>query len=118
MSYAPKEESTVYQRAAPARWRTPANLLQVQLTEAIIEMAKAGLGLGVLARWAVEPEVRAGRLRARPLTRQGFKRTWSAATLKDMARVPYVSAFTDLLAEHRPFAPSLAQEARRKRSPS
>jgi len=67
-------------------------------------MAKGGLGLGVLARWAVEPEVRAGRLRARPLTRHGFKRMWSAATLKDMARVPYVRAFTDLLAEHRPFA--------------
>jgi len=83
---------------------TPVSLLQVQLTEAIIEMAKGGLGLGVLARWAVEPEVRAGRLQARPLTRRGFKRTWSAATLKDMARVPYVAAFTDLLAEHRPFA--------------
>ena len=67
-------------------------------------MAKGGLGIGVLARWAVEPEVRAGRLQARPLTRHGFKRVWSAATLKDMARVPYVAAFTDLLAEHRPFA--------------
>jgi LysR family transcriptional regulator for metE and metH len=111
LSYAPKEESTVCQRLLIPAGVSPASLLQVQLTEAIIEMAKAGLGLGVLARWAVEPEVRAGRLQARPLTRQGFKRRWNAATLKELARVPYVSAFTDLLAEHRPFAPSLAQEA-------
>lgn len=111
LSYAPKEESTVYQRLLLPAGVTPANLMQVQLTEAIIEMAKGGLGLGVLASWAVEPEVRAGRLQARPLTRQGFKRMWSAATLKDMARVPHVSAFTDLLAEHPPFAPSLAHEA-------
>ena len=111
LSYASKEESTVYQRLLLPAGVTPANLLQVQLTEAIIEMAKAGLGLGVLARWAVEPEVRAGRLQARPLTRHGFKRTWSAATLKDLAHVPYVSAFTDLLAEHPPFATPLAHEA-------
>ena len=111
LSYASKEESTVYQRLLLPAGVTPANLLQVQLTEAIIEMAKAGLGLGVLALWAVEPEVRAGRLQARPLTRHGFKRTWSAATLKDLAHVPYVSAFTDLLAEHPPFATPLAHEA-------
>jgi LysR family transcriptional regulator, regulator for metE and metH len=104
LSYAPKEESTVCQRVLLPAGITPASLLQVQLTEAIIEMAKGGLGIGVLARWAAEPEVRAGRLQARPLTRHRFKRVWSAATLKDMARVPYVAAFTDLLAEHRPFA--------------
>ncbi len=66
MSYAPKEESTVYQRLLLPAGVTPANLMQVQLTEAIIEMAKGGLGLGVLASWAVEPEVRAGRLRRGP----------------------------------------------------
>jgi LysR family transcriptional regulator for metE and metH len=118
LSYAPKEESTVYQRLLLPAGVTPADLMQVQLTEAIIEMAKGGLGLGVLARWAVEPEVRAGRLQARPLTRRGFKRTWSAATLKDLSRVPYVSAFTDLLAEHPPFATSRARAAEAGHEPA
>ena len=104
LSYAPKEESTVYQRLLIPNGVAPGNLLQVQLTEAIIEMAKAGMGVGVLAWWAVEPEVRAGRLRALTLTKRGFGRRWNAATLKDLARVPYIRAFIDLLAEHPPFA--------------
>jgi hypothetical protein len=47
--------------------------------------------------------VKSGALRALPLTRLGYRRTWSAATLKDMARVPYVKAFIDLVAAHPPF---------------
>jgi LysR family transcriptional regulator for metE and metH len=102
LSYASKEESTVYQRVLIPAGVAPASLLQVQLTEAIIELAKADVGIGVLARWAVEPHVRAGTLKALPLTRRRYKRTWSAATLKDLMRVPYVREFIDLLAEHRP----------------
>ena len=75
----------------------------MHFTEASIELVKAGLGVALLARWAVDPHVKAGTLRALPLTRTGFKRTWSAATLKDMARVPYVKAFIDLVAAHPPF---------------
>ena len=66
-------------------------------------MVKAGLGFSFLARWAVEPHLRAGTLRAIRYTRRGYRRTWSAATLKDMARVPYVREFIDLLADHPPF---------------
>lgn len=117
LSYAPKEESTVYQRLLLPGGHAPAKLLQVQLTEAIIEMAKAGLGLGVLARWAVEPEIRSGALRAVPLTRHGFRRTWSAATLKDLARVGYVRAFIDLLAGRPPFEQPVA-DTRTTRRPA
>ncbi len=75
----------------------------MQITEAIIELVKAGMGVAVLAWWAVEPAVRSGALRAVPVTRRGYRRTWSAATLKDMARVPHVREFIDLLAERPPF---------------
>ena len=102
--YPPKEESTIYQQVLISAGVRPAKLQQVQLTEAIIELVKAGLGIAVLARWAVAPYVKAGALRAVPLTRRGFTRTWSAATLKDMARVPYVRDFIDLVAKHPPFA--------------
>jgi LysR family transcriptional regulator for metE and metH len=102
--YPPKEESSVYQEVlAPAGVR-PAELQQIQLTEAIIELVKAGLGIAVLARWAVAPYVKAGTLNAVPLTRRGYRRTWSAATLKDMAEVPYVRDFIDLVARHPPLA--------------
>jgi LysR family transcriptional regulator for metE and metH len=115
LSYSPKEESTVCQRLLIPSGVAPAHLLQMQLTEAIIEMAKAGLGIGVLAWWAVEPDVRAGRLKAVPLTRKGYGRVWNAATLKDLARVPYVRAFIDLLAEHPPFAVRRNERARKPR---
>ena len=102
LMYAQKEESTIYKLLA-AEGIVPANMHVVQLTEAIVELVKAGLGFSFLARWAVEPQVRAGTIRAIPYTRRGYRRTWSAATLKDMARVPYVREFIDLLAEHPPF---------------
>ena len=102
--YPPKEESSVYQEVLVPAGVRPAELQQIQLTEAIIELVKAGLGIAVLARWAVAPHIKAGTLRAVPLTRRGYRRTWSAATLKDMARVPYVRDFIDLVARHPPLA--------------
>ena len=102
LMYSPKEDSTIY-KLLTAEGVTPATSHVVQLTEAITEMVKAGLGFSFLARWAVEPHLRAGTLRAIRYTRRGYRRTWSAATLKDMARVPYVREFIDLLADHPPF---------------
>ena len=104
--YPPREESTIYQLILVPAGVRPAKLQQVQLTEAIIELVKAGMGVAFLARWAVAPHVKAGTLAARRLTRRGFKRTWSAATLKDVARIPYVRDFIDLVARHPPFAPA------------
>lgn len=98
MHHGPKDDCTVYQDMLVPAGIIPAHFVQIQLTEAIIEMAKAGLGVGVLAWWAVEPHVRAGTLRALPLTRRGFRKKWRAATLKDLAHVPYVREFIDLLA--------------------
>jgi LysR family transcriptional regulator for metE and metH len=103
LSYSPWAESTVCQRLLVPAGVTPAQLLQVRLTEAIVEMAKAGLGVGVLSKWAVAPHVAAGTLRALPLTRARFGRLWSAATLKRAAALPYVSDFIDCLVSTRPF---------------
>ena len=100
--YPPKEESTVYQRVLVAAGVTPKAVQHVQLTEAIIELVKAGLGVAVLARWAVEPYVRSGAIRAIRLTRKGYRRRWTAAVLRDMAAVPYVKDFIELLAAHSP----------------
>ena len=105
LTYSPKDDSTFYQRCVlPAG--VAVDVQQVQLTEALIELVKAGLGVAALAGWAVEPAVRAGTVRALPWTRHGYKRTWSAATLKDVARVPHVNDFVRLVVEHPPFASS------------
>jgi hypothetical protein len=47
--------------------------------------------------WAVEPALRAGEVRAVPITAAGIRRRWSAATLK-AAHSPHLDAFIDLLA--------------------
>jgi LysR family transcriptional regulator for metE and metH len=93
----PKEELSIYQKILVPAGVSPKQLSRVELTEAIIEMVKAGLGIGVMARWAVRPHLEAGTLRAVPLTARGFYRRWSAAMLRHKATPEYVSSFVELL---------------------
>ena len=95
--YVPTTESTVYNRVLAPAGAKPGRYSQVQLTEAMIEMVKAGLGISALARWAVADQLRRGALVARPLTRKGFHRQWYAALLKAHAPPAYVTKFIGLL---------------------
>ena len=74
------------------------------LTEAITELVKAGLGVAVLAPWAVQPLLDAGSIVARPLTARGLHREWRATMPKNLAHVDYVSEFIDLLEKNAPTA--------------
>ena len=60
----------------------PQRVSFVMLTEAILEMVKARLGISVMQTWAIEPALRAGDVRAIPITAAGIRRQWSAATLE------------------------------------
>ena len=46
----------------------PRSIQEVTLTEAIIEVVKGGLGVALLARWAVAPQLASGSLAGLPLT--------------------------------------------------
>jgi LysR family transcriptional regulator, regulator for metE and metH len=96
----PKEELTVFQKVLIPADVAPRQVSRVELTEAIIEMVKAGLGIGVMARWAVTPQVEAGTLRALPLTAKGLHRRWNAAMIRHKATPPYVMGFVELLASN------------------
>ena len=76
----------------------PQRMSFVMLTEAILEMVKARLGVSVMQTWAVEPAIRAGQVKAIPITPSGIRRRWSAATLRSADAVPYMDAFIELLA--------------------
>lgn len=76
----------------------PERVSFVMLTEAILEMVKARLGISVMQTWAVEPAIRAGDVRAVPITPRGIRRRWSAATLLAADPAPHVDAFIRLLA--------------------
>lgn len=56
----------------------PAHVSQLRLTEAVVESVKAGLGVAIMARWAVEPHLRDGSLAGVRVTPEGLCRQWWA----------------------------------------
>jgi LysR family transcriptional regulator for metE and metH len=76
---------------------SPARVSGVQLTEAIVEMTKAGIGLTILARWAVQPHLDAGTLAAVRLGRNRHTRRWHAVVL-DRHPPEYLRQFIEVLA--------------------
>jgi LysR family transcriptional regulator for metE and metH len=93
---APDESSTVRDFLAQDGI-LPARISCIQLTEAIVEMTKAGVGVTVLARWAVQPHLDAGTLTAVRLGRSGLTRRWHAAVL-DRRPPEYLRQFIEMLA--------------------
>ena len=100
--YPPKEESLILNQVLLPAGAVPGRIDEIQLTEAIIELVKAGLGVSVIARWAVEPVVKSGALVARPLGARGQHRRWSAVMPKDLAKADFVREFINLLVEYAP----------------
>src|SRR4051794_28671792 len=77
----------------------PARVSFIMLTEAMIELARAGTGVGILPRWSAQRAIAGGGVAALSLTRRGMRRQWVAATLAAQPDPPYVVDFLDLLAE-------------------
>ena len=70
----------------------PAQIMQVRMTEAIIELARSGQGIAVLAGWAFDDlDNRDGLVPVR-IGKRGFKRTWRAV-INDSCSDEHVSSF-------------------------
>jgi LysR family transcriptional regulator for metE and metH len=95
----PREANLVFREVLIPAGVAPRRVTHIQLTEAIVEMVKAGLGLSVLARWAVAPQIERGELVAVRLTRSGRYRHWSAA-YRSRQPPAHLLAFVELLARH------------------
>ena len=80
--YPPRAESMLVKEILKPDAIRPAAILEFRSTEAILELAASGLGIGFLARWAAAPYLRLQRLVARPLARGGQRITWSAISLR------------------------------------
>jgi LysR family transcriptional regulator for metE and metH len=76
----------------------PDKIVQMELTEGIVELVRAGMGISVLARWAVAQYLTTGDLVGLPLTAGGFYRDWFAATLATTRDQPYVRDFISAIA--------------------
>lgn len=92
-----RSESTLFTEVLEPAGISPRQVSHVELTEAILELARAGLGVAVLARWAVSRELEAGALRAVRVTSAGIHRQWSAATLRHKVVPAHLTAFVELI---------------------
>ena len=107
-------ESTLQREILRPHGVEPRTITRMQLTEAIVELVKAGMGVAALARWAIAPHVAAGQIVAVPITARGLRRQWSAAVLADAAASPYLEDFIAMLSRDvfsGPVAPRLTRMA-------
>jgi LysR family transcriptional regulator, regulator for metE and metH len=77
----------------------PASVQYVQLTEAIVEMARAGMGVAALARWMILPHVGTGSLKVVRLGASGLRRDWRVAFRRTDPRFEELRNISSLLSK-------------------
>jgi LysR family transcriptional regulator for metE and metH len=97
----PDEENSLLRDVLAPAGVTPREISRIQLTEAIVEMVRAGLGISVLAKWAVRPYLESGDLAAVRLTQRGCRREWRAAMAPTASALPHVRALVRAIRENR-----------------
>jgi LysR family transcriptional regulator for metE and metH len=63
-------------------------VVTVPLTSVLVDCVRAGLGIGLVSRWAVAADVARGDVEARRFTRSGLPEEWVALTRRDPAGKP------------------------------
>jgi LysR family transcriptional regulator for metE and metH len=96
---ADRSDSYTFRRILSPAGVEPARVSQVPLTEAILELVKAGLGISVMARWAIEPAIKTSAVCAVRISRRGVFRPWSAVTLRDRVEPKWQKEFVALLSK-------------------
>src|SRR5688572_1441890 len=94
---ADRHDSYTFNRILAPAGVEPARVSQVPLTEAILELVKAGLGVSVIARWAIEPAIKSGAVKAIRIGKRGVYRAWTAVTLRDRIEPKWQKEFVSLL---------------------
>jgi LysR family transcriptional regulator for metE and metH len=79
------QEGFEYDRFLRLEEHYPARLVTVASTEAIVELVSAGLGISILARWAVEPRLLNKELVAARLGENGLPLQWHLVMRKTQA---------------------------------
>jgi LysR family transcriptional regulator for metE and metH len=91
------DESVFYREVMVANGLRPRRISHIQLTEAIIELVRAGVGVTPLARWAVAPYLEDGRLASVRVTPRGLHRQWFAATIRQANAPVHLREFAQLI---------------------
>lgn len=93
----PLETVSIHQFVlAPAKV-VPQKIIVLPLTEASIEMVKAGMGIMVIAKWAVKQYLQNSTLSTIQIGKNGFKRKQFIAILRERANINYFNHFIEFL---------------------
>lgn len=93
----PLETVTLFRKLLIPENIQPKKVIPIQITEAAVEMVKAGMGVKVIAKWIIEPYLHDKRLAVVPVSKNGLYRTWYAVTLKRPDMPQYITNFIDHL---------------------
>ncbi len=91
-------ESTVLQRVLIPAGVGLGRIIKLQMTEAIVELVRSGMGIAFLAGWAFDDLEDRTDLVAIRITRRGIRRTWHAVTSSDNPR-GHISRFIERLGQ-------------------
>jgi LysR family transcriptional regulator, regulator for metE and metH len=75
----------------------PKKVIHLPLTEANIEMVRAGLGVTVMNSWILKNYRNSKDLSFIPVTKKGLYRKWYLATLRNRDKTDYMAAFSELV---------------------
>ncbi|HXI20355.1 MAG TPA: LysR family transcriptional regulator, partial [Gemmatimonadales bacterium] len=96
LTYAvPRSELAVFTEFLDPAGVHPASVSRIELTEAILEMVRAGLGISVLAHWAAQPALTRRALIAKPLGRPPLSRQWSAVIVRSKRTPQHLETFVE-----------------------
>ncbi|MCB0280511.1 MAG: LysR family transcriptional regulator [Calditrichaeota bacterium] len=92
-----KKNSSMISRALSDANVKPKKVTYIQITEAIVEMIKSGLGVAVMGGWIMKHYVEHSRIQLIPITKKGMYRDWYAVRLKNNDKKDFTQCFIDLL---------------------
>jgi len=98
--YSEKGSDVMNQLLIPSGIR-PDRISSIQITDGILDLVKAGLGISVVAEWAAADDVSAGKLVAIPIEGGLFVRQWQAVATPETMNLPHVRRFVELLQDNR-----------------
>lgn len=97
LAYSPPESNNAFQQLLQPSGVSPKQVMVLQLTEAILEMTRASMGVTIMARWALQPHLERGGLKALRIDHAAAQRTWTAAVRATRPTPPYIDDFIRFL---------------------
>src|SRR5262249_41745981 len=94
----PKAQAGLISKLLAAERVEPQSVTRMVATEGIREMAREGLGVGIVPRWAARTYLSTGLVRSVRITRGGLRRDWQAAVRSSAEKPAYLKDFVAIIA--------------------